>query len=233
MDYGVKQEIGSLLYSSNKNRSYQLIWDILYYTRLLKYVHRTQYKEIRSRLSLAATKKNLTSLCEQDYLKEVKPNIYSAKDKALRILQEAKYEKNLILLPPEPRGTGEINEMNNTDVFIQAVKLKYFHALLYPNFEYLRPDGLLVLKDENRYKLIFLEIESKKPKWETYLETKRKNYLRLAKDINCYRFWLNTAPKLGLSCPAPEHFKFCVYFVCSIYKEYQAGFKFVKSLKDD
>lgn len=230
MVYDIKHEFGTLLHLSNKNKSYQLIWDILYYTRLFKYVHRTQYKAIRSRLSLAATKKNLNYLCEKGYLKEVRPNTYCTKDKSITILKTAKYGKNLSLLPPEPVGSGDVNEMNNTAVFLEAIKLKQFYTLLYPNFEYLRPDALLVLKDEQRYKLTFLEIEAKKSKWVEYLETKRDNYLRLAKDETFYKFWHDTAPKLGLPCPSSEHLKFSVQFVCTIHKEFGKGFSFGNKL---
>jgi len=226
MDYGVKKEIEPMLYSTNKNRSYKLVWDILYYTRLLKYIHRTQYKKIRSRLSMAATKKNLTYLCKQGYLKEVRSNIYCAKDRAVQILQEINYEKNLRLLPQEPVGNGDINEMNNTVIFLQAIKLTYFYTLLYPCFDYLKPDALLVLKNENSYKLTFLEIEAKKPNWEQYLETKKDSYLRLAKDVNFYKYWKDASVKLGLICPVPRSLTFNVNFICSIQKDFGKGFHF-------
>jgi hypothetical protein len=139
MDYGIKQELEPILYSGNKNRSYKLIWDILYYTRLLKYVHRLQYKEIRTRLSLAATRKSLSHLCKLGYLKEVKPNIFCSMDKAIALLKDIDYVTpkgyGLDLLPAEGTGKGELNEMNNTRVFLEALSLDDFYALLYPNFE--------------------------------------------------------------------------------------------------
>ncbi len=237
MDYGIKQELEPILYSGNKNRSFKLVWDILYYTRLLKYVHRQQYKEIRSRLSLAATRKGLSHLCKLGYLKEVKLNIFCSTDKAISLLKDISYITpkgcGLDLLPSEATGKGELNEMNNTRVFLEALSLDDFYALLYPNFEYLKPDALLVRKKERHYKLTFLEIEEPKPQWHDYIEQKRDNYLRLAKDINFYNYWKNTCGSLHFPVPDILSVKFSVCFVGNIRKDFGTGFTFTSKLEHE
>jgi len=231
----VKQEFEELVYQTNKNKSYKLIWDILFYTRLLKYVHHEQYKEIRDRLRLAATKKDLSQLCTLGYLKEVISNIYCSTDKALHLLKKINYPVpkgcNLDLLPKEPTGKAGINEMNNTKVFIQALKLTDFYALVYPHFEYLIPDALLVQKKDQSYKLTFLEIEVPKSNWGSYLEDKHKKYLNLSHDINFYNYWLNACPKLCLPIPDIAKLKFSVCVVGNIKKDFGEGFTFTASLK--
>jgi hypothetical protein len=114
-------------------------------------------------------------------MKEVSKDVYIVTDKALPVLQDVGY--NIETLPAQPKGLGNINELLNTDVFIQALKLPNFYTLLYHKFSELEPDALLVLKEEGRYKLTFLEIEAKKPSWEQYLENKRDKYLRLASNL--------------------------------------------------
>lgn len=235
MDYGIKKEIEPILYSANKNRSFKLVWDILYYTRLLKYVHRTQYKDIRTRLTLAATRKGLSHLCKLGYMKEVQGNIFCTTNRAIGLLREVGYITDkgygLELLPQEPAGKGDINEMNNTRIFLQALKLPNFYALLYPNFEYLKPDALLVRKEEGRYKLTFLEIEQKKPNWHEYIEHKKDNYLRLAKDINFYNYWKDTVVLLNLRIPEISSLKFSVCFVGDIRKDFGESFTFTSNLE--
>jgi hypothetical protein len=234
MDYEIKNEFESLLYQSNKNKSFKLIWDIIYYTRLLKYVHQKQYKEIRDRLRLAATKKTLSQLCSLNYLKEVDRLVFCTTDKAIELLNKVKYRVplgyGLDLLPEEPVGKAGINEMNNTDVFIEALKLQDYYALLYPHFEYLVPDALLVQKNDHAYKLTFLEVEKPKSNWQTYLEDKKQKYLRLSQDINFYNYWLNTSLKLGLTMPELKNLKFSICIVGNIIKDFGEGFIFKPSL---
>jgi hypothetical protein len=180
---------------------------------------------------MTATKQNLDYLCTLGYLKQVQEDIFCAKDKALTILKEVKYNRKLDLLPAEPVGNGDINELNNTAVFLQALKLKHFYTLLYPNFEYLKPDALLVLRNENAYKLTFLEIEQKKPNWQEYLDKKRDNYLRLAKDYDFYNYWKNTCVYLNLSIPDNKSLKFSVCFVGDIKRDFGNGFIFTSKLE--
>ena len=123
-------------------------------------------------------------------------------------LAAAGYETSLF--PTEPVGKGDINELANTDAFIQALNLPNFRALLFPNFKYLIPDALLVISDLDRYKLLFLEIENKKPNWDEHLIGKKSKYERLGSDIAIYKYWLLCTSILKIRKPKVELFKFSI-----------------------
>lgn len=214
-----------------------MLWKVFYYTRLLKYVRQDQYKTIQNTFFKICTKDRLKVLCDMGFLKSSNDNTYIATNKVLPILEAAGFKTKT--LPEEPKGYGDINELNNTAVFIEAVKRKDFFSLLYPQFnqnleKYLIPDALLVLKQQNvnKYKLVFLEIEAQKPDWSRYLENKKDKYLQLSKDKSFYEYWQKTSRLLELPCPDIEQLKFSVYFVCSLQKDFGKGFKFITSLNE-
>lgn len=210
--------------------TFSQLWHIFLYTRMFKYISRSHYPKIKSSFNKICTHKNLQKLCEMGYFKNPKQDVYCATNKVIPILKEVGYATEL--LPQGAVGTGDINELNNTDVFVQATKLKYFKMLLYPQFGYLIPDALLFELDHEtkKYKLSFLEIEAKKPKWNDYVEKKRDNYIRLSKTIDFYNYWKETAPKMDLPVPVTEKFKFNVIFICSLNKDFGNGFKMVPQI---
>lgn len=210
---------------------WSLLWHMFFYTRMLKYIHQKQFKQINIAFNKLATKEKLNKLCELGYFREVKPQVYIATSKIIPILKQAGFP--VAILPDQSTGKGEINEMNNTEVLIQATKLDHFYSLLYFDFSYLRPDALLVLFDRNlnQYKLTFIEVEAKKPNWKSYIITKKDKYIRLAKDKLIYDYWVQTAPKLQLPVPQSCDFKFSVTFVGSITKDFGAGFTFKTQLR--
>ncbi|MBX7047317.1 MAG: hypothetical protein K1X86_15915 [Ignavibacteria bacterium] len=212
--------------------TFSQLWQIFYYTRMFKYVSYNHYSQIKSSFNKICTYKKLEELCRLGYLKSPKHEVYCATNKVLPILQEAGF--NINLLPNEPIGTGDINELNNTDIFIQAIKRKYFHTLLFPNFKYVIPDALLIEfdKDNAKYKLTFLEIEAKKPKWRDYLEEKRRNYIRLSKSTEVLKYWMEVCSKIGFSKPNLEDFKFNVCFVCTLKENFGNGFNFKSTLNE-
>ena len=222
----VKVDELSNLIPTKQGATFAQLWQVFYYARLFKYICRKHYPMIKSAYSKICTDKNLKKLCKLGYFKNPNEKVYCATDKVLPILKEAGF--NIDVLPQESTGNGDINELNNTDIFIQLLKQKHFYTLLFPNFGYLIPDALLVEYDEETlsYMLTFLEIEAKKPDWENYLEDKRNNYLRLSKDIKVYEYWKNIAPKLGFSIPEISDFKFSVTFYSSIQKKFRNGFEF-------
>ncbi|MBS1514086.1 MAG: hypothetical protein JSS63_03575 [Bacteroidetes bacterium] len=225
----VKVDELSQLVPTKSGATFSQLWQIFYYTRLFKYVSYKHYIQIKSSYNKICTEKKLKALCDLGYLKSPQNDVYCATNKVLPILKEAGF--NVELLPNEPVGIGDINELNNTDVFVQALKRKHFYTLLFPNFKYLIPDALLVEldKENSKYKLTFLEIEASKPKWNEYLEQKRDNYLRLAKSIDFYQYWIEAAPKIGLTKPYIENFKFNVLFVCETERNFGKGFNFAKN----
>lgn len=156
--------------------TFQDAYEILYYTRLFKYVHQSAYKEINKNFKKIATKPNLKILCDLGYLKESNQIYTATNKKTMPLLERAGLPAHL--LPEQPNGQGGIDEINNTQVFIQATRLPHFYSLCYKTFKFignkgLSPDALLVEKKDENYKLTFLEIEAKKYDWSNYIERKR------------------------------------------------------------
>ena len=104
--------------------SFKLLWDMLYHIRLLKYVRQSDLKLINSRYSKICSIKKLDRLVELGLLKLTDNNIYVSTQKSLEILKEAGYDTRAV--PKNFTGEGGINEINNTQVFIQALKLPDF-----------------------------------------------------------------------------------------------------------
>ena len=213
--------------------SFENIYQLLYYVALLKYATQEHIKSIGfAGVGKVATKRKLQTLRELGYLRlaNKSKSIYSTMAKTYHLLKALGHD--LKLLPAMPKGTGA--ELYNTDVFVQALKLANYHALLYPQFPtekpYIIPDALLVLKEDHRYQLNFLEIEAEKPNWDYYLQTKYDSYKRLAKDIHVYNYWKAFSGYLKLPCPPVEKFMFQVIIIGSIKKDWGEGFEFRSKL---
>jgi len=225
----VKAELQPIAHGS----SYDRIFRLLYYVALLKYATQEQVQSINfPGAGKIATKKKFHALRELGYLRSGSqdPPIFSCTAKAYQVLKLEKHD--LKLLPAIPKGDGA--EIYNTDILIQAIKLPNYYAILYPQFPqekpYIIPDALLVLKEESRYQLNFLEIEAKKPDWDLHLQTKYDGYKRLAKDIQVYNYWKAYSGYLKLPCPPVEQFKFRVIVIGSIQKDWGNGFEFRSEL---
>lgn len=237
-----QEKIYPALPKSNKNLSFQAVWDLLYDTRMLKYVHHSQYRLIKPKFKKIAALDTLRKFCSVGYLREclhpktkTPREVFITTNEAMPIIKLAC--KNYDHLPEkESVGEGDINEILNTEAFIQAMKRDDFYTLLYPtDFKEshdLVPDALMVLspKGERKYRLVFLEIEAKKPNWINTLENKRNNYLSLSKDYRFYDYWKKHCEKIGFSIPEISQLKFSVNFVCSIKENFGDGFTFKKNL---
>jgi len=209
--------------------TWSALWQIFYYTRLFKYIHKQHYPRIKTAYNKICTDKNLQKLCSLGYFKSPQKNVYCATNKVLPILNEVGvYPVNV--LPNEPTGSGSINELNNTEVFIQASKQANFCTLLYCNFGYLIPDALMLQLDREakKYKLTFLEIEAEKPGWSNYIDIKRYNYLKLATDIQFYNYWNKIAKLIDLPIPNVNTLTFSVCFIGKIKKDFGKGFYFIE-----
>lgn len=209
--------------------TFSQLWQVFYYTKLFKYIHKKQFGKIKPAYNKICTHKNLQNLCELGYMKNPRPEVYCATNRVLPILNEAGFTTSI--LPNESTGTGDINELNNTEAFIHLAKGKYFRTLLFPQFNTVIPDALLVEQDmtNSRYKLTFIEIEAEKPKWNQYLDDKRDKYVCLSKSIEVFEYWQKTALLLNLPEPDINTFNFNVAFVCSIKKDYGEDFRFFLS----
>ncbi|MDP2930187.1 MAG: hypothetical protein Q8N56_01075 [bacterium] len=225
----VKRELKPLI----SGGSYENIYQLLYNVTLLKYSTQGHLKSIGfSGAEKVVTKKKLQVLSELGYVRLANEmlGIYTCTAKTLQLLQAVGHDLNL--LPAVPKGTGA--EIYNTDVFVQALKLPNYYTLLFPQFPkeapYIIPDALLILKEERRYQLNFLEIEAEKPNLERHLQTKYEGYKRLAKDIQAYYYWKVYSGYLKLPCPPVEEFKFRVMIIGSMTKDWGKGFEFRSEL---
>ncbi|HEY5536178.1 MAG TPA: hypothetical protein VIL99_14735 [Ignavibacteria bacterium] len=176
-----------------------------YYTRLFKYVHKQQYRKIDNLFYKCTATKKLLVYCERGYLFSPQKDVYCATKKVDPFLKEADLG---YVFPDEPKGKGDINELNNTDVFITLSKEEHFYTLLFPSFGYLIPDALLVEKNNDKYRLTCIEVEASKPDWNNWILEKKANYLKLSQDIQFYDWWITKCDKLGFKKPTIEEFKF-------------------------
>lgn len=214
--------------------SYNAIYAALYLTRQLRYTTPKHFKELDKiypqwEFPKFCTAPKMKKIAALGYLKETEDGsgIYTARDMCKPILEKAGFY--IKLLPEEGKGIGEINALNNVDAFIQAHAMPHFFTLLFPNQGYIEPDAMVVQKDGQKIKLTCLEIEAskKRPDW---LEDKRENYFKLAKDYAFYEYWKDTAQKLHLKIPTPEEFKFSVTIVGAVKKDFGVGFNFIEHL---
>jgi hypothetical protein len=212
----------------NSFGSYEAVWDMLRDIRLLKYVRRNQLSGINKRYEKTCSDIKIDRLIELGLLKKTENDILISTAKSLQLLKQ--FGKNTKTYPKNPEGGGSINELNNTTVFIQALKLPDFFTLLYKDFGYIFPDALLVRGTRERYKLEFLEVEASKSNWHDWLENKRINYLKLAGDKRAYSYWKEQCELLDLPIPDIKDFKFSVSIVGKIKKDFGEGFRFVEQL---
>jgi hypothetical protein len=224
----IKQELKPLASGGSMNDIYRL----LFYIGLLKYSTWSLLSKTHNTANKVATKPKLNRLVELGYI-DSKVNIFIPNKMTFEILKRIKIGKkriNVDLLPNIPEGYGSVNELNNSEVFVQALNMEDYYCLLYPTFDYVRPDALLILKQGSKYRLTFLEIEKPKSNWDEYLDQKRINYLKLSKDIQVYDYWCDIAPLLKLPAPDLSEFKFTVTIVSKIKKDWGDGFVFIDKL---
>ena len=215
--------------------SYKLLFDMLYHIRQLKYVRQSQLRLILNRKNFIKPKyskicsvEKLNKLVELELLKNTYEDVYIATDKVMPKLHKNGY--NTKLLPKEIKGSGKINQLNNTEVFIHALNLQDYKALIYPNFDYIEPDALLVRAKDNAYKLEFLEVEASKTNWDSYIKEKRINYLKLASDPQVYSYWKAQCTYLDLPVIDIKDFKFSVSIIGNINKDFEKEFNFMERL---
>jgi len=207
----------------------KLFYDMLFDIARLKYVRQSQLKLINKTYTKVCATSRLMELVGLGYLENTYQDVFKPTSNLKKILKN--YQIKTL---PDPNGFGGINELNNTEVLIKALKLPSFKGLLYPRFPYAKPylipDAMLILGDEKRYKLIFLEVEAGKENWETYLETKRNNYLRLAREPLAYNYWIANCQYFNITPPPKESFSFSVWIIGKTKFDFGEGFLFMEDL---
>ncbi|OGU39018.1 MAG: hypothetical protein A2X61_00780 [Ignavibacteria bacterium GWB2_35_12] len=232
----IKEQLKPLIYHQNKTvRSYQQFFRLYYFIRLLKYTTQSQLRSLSfSGVSKVATKDILDELVNIRHISAIEKDrkIYIANETTEKILKAVSFNQDnyFKVFTPLPKGTDTANETKNSEVFIQSLKLPNYYFLLFPDFTYIRPDALLVLKEGKKYKLKFLEIETEQSNWEQRLDKMRNNYLKLKTDMAVFEYWKKMARFLLLPEPNIFDFKFSVLIIGSINKNWGKGFEFRERL---
>lgn len=204
------------------------LWRVMYYTRKFRYITQDLLRQIKGIDDRVTSVPKLRILCDEGYFRESSNEVFTATNETMKVLQRVGCQTRY--LPPLTEGEGKINALNNTRVFVQAIKLPNYYEILFEGFGYIEPDALLIEKFDNKYKLTFLEIEEPKSDWVNTLEKKRDNYLKLASDLAFYDFWETASKILGLRVPTKQELKFNVTFVCSLTRKFGKGFNFKEQL---
>lgn len=207
-------------------KSDPLLIDVFHKLRLIKYFSLNQAKQTNEFAYKICTKPIFKLLVDNGWF--AGDEVFKTTNKVLDFLQEQGV--NRFELPKELEGYGDINSLNNTDIFLQCFKLEYYFKLLFPVFpkKYpkLMPDALLVLKNVNKYKLIFLEIEAKKENWKDRLEEKRPKYLELSHNEAIFNYWQEACKHFNLGTPLINNFYFSVLIIGNIKLDWEEGFIF-------
>lgn len=190
--------------------SFNQVIQTLHAAHLLRYSTQEHLKTLGS--WKIATKKKLQTLADLGYLVK-NEDVFTSTAKTLELLVKNGYKREL--LPPVCHGKGV--EIYNSEALVKFILQPDFKALLYPHFDYVIPDGLIIFVDKiGRYSLRFIEVEAPKPNWQQHLEGKRESYARLSKDRIAFNYWSLIAPHLGLRCPTIDKFRFMVVCVSEL-----------------
>ena len=190
--------------------SFNLLFSTLYYAHLLRYSTTDLLKQLTGSVKIA-TRSKMQTLVELGYLNR-NDKVFKTTAKTLDLLEKQGYNRRLLPRPVEGWGA----ELYNSEAICKLLQHKNYRSFLYPHFQYVIPDGLLVLQDGDRYQLNFIEVEADKANHQEYLENKRQGYERLARDPIVFKYWQGIAPHLNLPCPKIEDFRFGVWCYSSL-----------------
>lgn len=218
--------------------SWSKVFETLYYAHLLRYSTAGLLQDTTGCKKLATWPK-LSELADLGYLKKDN-KVFKSTNKTFELLVKQAYNPALLPEPAKGNGAEFYNQVEIAKLLQHPLCWKrditehlQERCFLYPNFGYVMPDGLFVMLDKAKdvYQLNFIEIESKKPDlfWQQHLEGKRQNYERLARDPIVYKYWQIMSQHLGLKCPAIGEFRFGVWCVGDIRREWH-GWVFSKSV---
>jgi len=229
----------SSLEEIKKGASWQNIYDVLWHIGTVRYVTsdllKKHYPQSVWRKKIVTPSK-INKLIEQGYLNHGTNDVLMITQKSVDLLdQYSKYNAGIIKLPS---GKGERDTLYNSEILLQVLQLPWFFALFYPSFKYnstehqpfLIPDGVLLLRNGEKAKLIFLEIENKKPKWQQHLQGKQWKYEALAKKETTYEWWCFMCEKLKIKSCTLNDFGFTVWCIGEFQTDWY-GWQFMKGVK--
>lgn len=129
--------------------TYDAIYHGLYLIRQLRYLSPKEFKlldKVYPQFSFYKifTTPKMKKLAETGYLEEVDNGIYCVPDRVIDLLRKRGFITKY--LPSKPEGKGGVNVMNNIREFIKYMEKPDYLTLLFPTFNYIEPDALLVRK---------------------------------------------------------------------------------------
>ena len=203
--------------------TWQNIYDLLWHIATVRYASYNQLFEVNKHKvwrKKIGTKNKLNRLADKGYLKKNENLAFSVTPKAVALLKTySDYNTDIIKLP---LGKGERDTLYNAQVLLRIMCLPEFFAVFYSEFyekpgdnqPFLIPDGVLVLQKKGKAKLVFLEIERKKPDWEGHLSGKKWKYEKIAERPETWtKWWRKWCRLLNIShCPIDE-FGFTVWCI--------------------
>jgi hypothetical protein len=204
-------------------RTWQNFYDLFWTIGTVRYV---TYKQLKKSFGnkvwcrKCVTPRIIESLAKKDYINITSENALTITSKTLNFLETYAEGINTSIIKL-PQGKGDKERIDNTDVLLKIIQLPDFYALFYPEFyrqpsdnqPFLVPDAALVLKREDKAKLIFLEIERPKGNWEDHLLNKKSKYETVARNLTTYNNWaFSNFQKLKIKLPDID--KFCFSILC-------------------
>lgn len=164
----------------------------------------------------------IPQLKKMGYINHFDNDVLCLTDKGLECLKiYSDYNTDIIKIPT---GSGDKDQIFNAETLTRAIQRPDFFALFYPESDFylnpkdhqpfLIPDGALLLKKENKMKLVFLEMENKKSDWYNHVEKKRWKYETIAERESTWsEWWRGWCEKLKINhCPVDE-FSFTVWCI--------------------
>jgi hypothetical protein len=217
-------------------RTWQNFYDLFWTIATVRYVTYKQLKDaFRDRVwcRKCVTRGIIEALVEKGYLNRSPEDVLMITKKTVDFLKTNAGGINTEIIKL-PQGKGEQERLDNTQVLLKLIQWPDFYALFYPEFyrrpggeqPFLIPDGALILRSEDKAKLMFLEIERPKGNWEEYLINKRGKYNTIATDFDTYDKWARFQfQKLKVSLPRIEDFCFSILCIGGVNYEW-SGWEF-------
>jgi hypothetical protein len=195
---------------TDKSKTKSRIIEGLYILSIANYATLSQLK-ICKKQSLHIhifTKKFLQQLTDKGII-ENNSSVYSPTENTIQAL---KPYKPIHHLRKRLRGDFGPHQEKLTDVLMNFTNDPLFFTVCYPTFDtskgLLIPDALLVLKDNDRYQLNFIEVENPKVNWKEHLGEKKDKYEALGREDVVYNYWKHQAKLFKLRIPSRDEFCF-------------------------
>lgn len=215
-----------------KGATWQNVYDTFWHIATVRYATYELLKQafpkdkmVRGKKAIwcekCVTPKKLDYLVEKKFLTRTADGVLTATARAVEFLDVYSDYNTAIIKPAQ--GQGGRDMVYNTSIFLEALWRDDFFALFYPDDirqnpkddqPFLRPDAALILRQGDQAKLVFLEVERKKPDWENHIQGKRRKYEIMAEREETWSvWWRRWCDKLKFKHCAISDFGFSVWCI--------------------